>query len=204
MQKEAYITIASDCQKEIDKIKGSRFIGRLYRVNSREDAEHRLNEVRKRYYDATHNCFAYTVGYGDLCVMRSSDDGEPSGTAGRPMLTVLESAGLSNVLLVVTRYYGGTNLGTGGLIKAYTNASKAVVDIAETEEVEIRTLVQFSYPYDMTNLVMSIMSKYSAVTVSEEFNGGASFVVSLNKGYAAFFIEEIFDRSNGVIGAEPC
>lgn len=204
MQKEAYITIASDCEKEIEKIKGSRFIGRLYAVEDRDQAEQKLDEIRKKYYDATHNCFAYSVGLEDQAVSRSSDDGEPSGTAGRPMMTVLESSGLKNVLLVVTRYYGGTNLGTGGLIKAYTEASKAVIGGSEIKEVEIRTSVKFSYSYDMTSLVMSMMSKYSCSTVSEKFNDGANIKISLNKGYAQDFIKEIFERSNGVIGAEVC
>ncbi|MBN2857394.1 MAG: YigZ family protein [Candidatus Delongbacteria bacterium] len=204
MQKEAYKTIAFDCETEIEKIKGSWFIGRLYRIESRDDAELKLDEIRKKYYDATHNCFAYSAGIEDPAVTRSSDDGEPSGTAGRPMLTVLESSGLKNVLLVVTRYYGGTNLGTGGLIKAYTEASKAVIAAAEIEEVEIRTDIRFSYSYDMTSLVMSVLSKYSCVTVTEDFNGGAKIIVSVNKGYAKDFIKEIFERSNGVIGAEIC
>lgn len=204
MQKEAYKTIVSDCEKEIEKIKGSRFIGRLYKIGNRDAAENKLEEVRKRFYDATHNCFAYSAGLEDLTVTRSSDDGEPSGTAGRPMLTVLESSGLKNVLLVVTRYYGGTNLGTGGLIKAYTEASKAVIEASKIEEVEIRTDIRFEYSYDMTSLVMSIMSKYSCITVNEEFNEGAIVRVSVNKGYAQDFIKEIFERSNGVIGAELC
>lgn len=204
MQKEAYKTIASDNEKEIEKIKGSRFIGRLYRIEDRDNAEQKLDEVRKKFYDATHNCFAYSAGLDEQTVTRSSDDGEPSGTAGRPMMSVLESSGLKNVLLVVTRYYGGTNLGTGGLIKAYTEASKAVIENAEIKEIEIRTDVGFSYPYDMTSLVMSILSKYSCVTVSEEFNVGAKIRISVNKGFAHDFIKEIFERSNGVIGAEIC
>ena len=204
MEKEAFVTIASDNWEEIEKIKGSRFIGRLYKVNNREQAERKLDEVRKEYYDATHNCFAYSAGLNEQNITRSSDDGEPSGTAGRPIMTVLESSGLKNVLLVVTRYYGGTNLGTGGLIKAYTEAAKAVIEAAVIEEVEIKTDVKFSYPYDMTSLAMSIMRKYSAVTVSEDYNKGATVVISLNKGYAAHFFKEIFERSNGVIEVESC
>ena len=204
MQKEAFRTIAADSEKEIEKIKGSRFIGRLYRVKDRDEAELKLEEVRKKYYDATHNCFAYTVGTDDNAVVRSSDDGEPSGTAGRPMLTVLESSGLKNVILIVSRYYGGTNLGTGGLIKAYTEAAKAAVNSAGIQIVEKRENVGFSYGYDMTSLVMSILSKYECVTVSEEFTDVPSIIVSVNRGYVADFSKEIFERSNGCIGAESC
>jgi uncharacterized YigZ family protein len=204
MEKESFETIRQNCEKETEKVKGSRFIGRIYRVHDRGEAELELEKVRKKFFDATHNCFAYTVGRGACAVIRSSDDGEPSGTAGRPIMTVLESSGLSDVLLVVTRYYGGTNLGTGGLIKAYTEAAKAAVGAAPRETVEIRRNLRFRYSYDMTSLVMNILGKYEGVTVSEEFNDGAVVTVSVNSGFAGHFTKELFERSNGLIKAELC
>ncbi len=204
MEKEQYTTILEDAEAEIDKIKGSRFIGRIYSINDKDEAERKLDEVRKRFYDATHNCFAYSAGISDGIVTRSSDDGEPSGTAGRPILAVLEGSGLSNVLLVVTRYYGGTNLGTGGLIKAYTEAAKAAVETARREIIEIKDTVRFAYEYSMTSLVMNLINKYGASVFSEEFRSGPVMNVKINRGYVQEFTAEIFERSNGSIKAETC
>jgi len=204
MEKEKYITVKKNTEKEIEKIKGSKFIGRLYGVKDKEEAESDLEKIRKMYYDATHNCFAYTVGIKDQTVTRSSDDGEPSGTAGRPILNVLEGSGLSNVLLVVTRYYGGTNLGTGGLIKAYTEAAKKVIEAAEKVTVEIRKNIRFSYIYDQTSTVMNLINKYEASVISESYTDKPEAVVSINAGFTPYFIDEIFERSSGSIQAELC
>jgi uncharacterized YigZ family protein len=204
MEKEQYITVNKNTEKEIEKIKGSRFIGRLYGIKDREEAESDLEKIRKMFHDATHNCFAYTAGFGENVYIRSSDDGEPSGTAGRPMQTVLESSGLSNVLLVVTRYYGGTNLGPGGLIKAYTEAAKEVIETAQKVTVEIRENVKFSYIYDQTSMVMNLINKYEASIISESYTDKPEATISINKGFAADFISEIFDRSSGRIRAELC
>ncbi|MBU4485611.1 MAG: YigZ family protein [Candidatus Delongbacteria bacterium] len=204
MEKELYTTIKKNAEKEIEKVKGSRFIGRLIKATDRENAEAELEMIRKKYYNATHNCFAYTVGMNDQIIIRSSDDGEPSGTAGKPILTVIEGSGLSNVLLVVTRYYGGTNLGTGGLIKAYTGAAKEVIEAAEKEIIEIKKNISFSYCYDMTNLAMNIINKYEGMVVSTEFHDFPRVKISINKGYETDFKNEIFDRSNGAIKVELC
>jgi len=204
MEKEQYTTILEDTEAEIDKIKGSRFIGRIYRISDRDEAERKLDEVRKRFYDATHNCFAYSAGRGDGAVTRSSDDGEPSGTAGRPILAVIEGSGLSNVLVVVTRYYGGTNLGTGGLIKAYTEAAKAVSETAAREIIEIKDTVSFAYDYSMTNLVMNLINKYGASVSSEDFADRPVMKIKLNRGYVKDFKDEMLERSNGTIRTEIC
>jgi len=103
--------------------KKSKFIATVYPIGSEEEATLYLEQIRKKYYDATHHCFAYVLG-DKQNIQRCSDDGEPSGTAGRPMLDVILGEDLHNVLVVVTRYFGGTLLGTGGLVKAYSNATK--------------------------------------------------------------------------------
>lgn len=103
--------------------KKSRFIANIFPVKSEEEALEKITEMRKKYYDARHNCFAYIIGENGE-TQRCSDDGEPSGTAGRPMLDVLEGMGLHDVVAVVTRYFGGTLLGTGGLVRAYSAAMK--------------------------------------------------------------------------------
>jgi len=204
MEKEKYITVTKNTEIEIEKIKGSRFIGRLYGIKNREEAESDLEKIRKMFHDATHNCFAYTAGIGGNVYTRSSDDGEPSGTAGRPMLSVLEGSGLSNVLLVVTRYYGGTNLGAGGLIRAYTEAAQEVIEAAERVTVEIKVKIKFSYNYDQTSMVMNLLNKYEGGIISESYTDRPEAIISINKGFAADFLSEIFDRSGGKIEAELC
>jgi len=205
MEKELYTTVKGYAEKEIDKIKGSRFIGRIYRISGRDEAELLLDAARKNYYDATHNCFAYAAGTGDNCVTRSSDDGEPSGTAGRPILAVLEGSGVTDALLVVTRYYGGTNLGTGGLIKAYTEAAKAVIWSAEKEDVEIYDCAEFSYKYDITSIIMNLINKYEASISTEDFSQeGPNVKVRVNRGFSEDFVKEIFEKSNGSVKVKIC
>ncbi len=121
--KEPYRVIIEDGEGEITE-KKSRFIATVKRVESEEEAVFFIEAMKKKYWDASHNCSAFVIGKrGEL--MRSSDDGEPSGTAGRPMLEVLLGEGIRNAAVVVTRYFGGTLLGTGGLVRAYTQAVKA-------------------------------------------------------------------------------
>ena len=135
-------TIKNNVEAEILE-KKSKFIANIFRVDSKEEAEKILLETRKKYYDAKHNCYAYIVDNIEKC----SDDGEPSGTAGAPLLDLLKSNGLKNVLVIVTRYFGGILLGTGGLVRAYTEASKKALENAEIIEKEygIRYSVEISY-----------------------------------------------------------
>jgi uncharacterized YigZ family protein len=125
----SFTTPAAPTEAEI-VIKKSRFIGQVRPVRSVDEAEVALQEIRAVHKTATHNCYAYTVGLG-VPVERFSDDGEPSGTAGRPILEVLRRRGVANTLLVVTRYFGGTLLGANGLVRAYTDASVAALDAAD-------------------------------------------------------------------------
>ena len=141
MQKE-YATVLEQGTDEIVE-KKSRFIGYICHVDTEEEAMEFVNSIKKKHYDARHNCYAYTIGE-DQPLLRFSDDGEPGGTAGKPILEVITGKGLCNVCIVVTRYFGGTLLGTGGLVRAYTDASKAC--IAATKIVKKRTV----YPVEIT------------------------------------------------------
>lgn len=199
MQKEKFKTINEIFFFEIPKIKGSRFIGRVYPISSKIEAEKLLDSIRKEFYNVTHNCFAYKTGLGENNVYRFSDDGEPSGTAGKPILTALESFDLTNVLIVVTRIYGGTKLGTGGLIRAYAQSAKEVLENCNIIEVEITTKLKFVYKYDYTNLVMNIINKFEATIVQESYGDLAEMIIKLNSAYKDSFIEDIFERSNGQI-----
>lgn len=141
-----YKTIKENSTAEIVE-KKSKFIANVFYVESQEEANKCIEEIRKKYFDARHNCFAYSVLAEEGIVNRFSDDGEPSGTAGSPMLNILNSNNITNTLVVVTRYFGGILLGTGGLVRAYSDAAKKaidsieLVDIAKGKEV----LIEISY-----------------------------------------------------------
>ena len=147
MQKK-YVTILEPGIGEIVE-KKSRFIGHVRHVETEEEANIFITEIKKKHYDARHNCYAYSVGE-DQEVLRFSDDGEPGGTAGKPILEVITGEGLKNVCVVVTRYFGGTLLGTGGLVRAYTDAAKEC--IAATEIVCKKMVRPLSITTNYTDL----------------------------------------------------
>ena len=132
--------------------KKSRFIGSSYIVESVEDAEKKIAEVSKKYWDARHNCYAYVIGKNSENT-RCSDNGEPSGTAGKPILEVITGAGLTNTLVIVTRYFGGVLLGTGGLVRAYTQAAQAAIAASETGEMVYARQLTLEVAYNMINNV---------------------------------------------------
>ncbi len=132
---EKFFSIDKNTEVEIT-VKKSKFIANLIKVDNQEMANEKLKEIKKKYHDARHNCFAYRVYEDDNLIERFSDDGEPSGTAGSPMLNILQKNDIANVLVVVTRYFGGILLGTGGLIRAYSDATlNAISDINFVEYV---------------------------------------------------------------------
>lgn len=125
-----FISIKDNVCTEIVE-KKSKFICNFIKVSNQDDAESVIKELKKRYYDARHNCVAYRVTEGDMVIEKSSDDGEPSGTAGAPMLNILQKSNMINVVAVVTRYFGGILLGTGGLVRAYSDVLLNAIEISE-------------------------------------------------------------------------
>ncbi len=142
-----YQTIKQSVSAQIIE-KKSKFIAEIYYVQSVEEAERIIEETKKRFYDARHHCYAYIVNDKKVAVQRSSDDGEPSGTAGAPILHILEKKGLMNVLVIVTRYFGGILLGTGGLVKAYSDATKQALESAEFVKEEPGYIIQLILAYE--------------------------------------------------------
>jgi len=148
--------------------KKSRFISILASALSQEEARLRIKAEWERYPDATHIVYAFRVGKrGDLFGM--SDDGEPHGTAGRPVFEVLKGSGITNVLLMVVRYFGGTKLGTGGLVKAYTRAAQEVLSACSTEELTEKISFSLEVPYQLHNQVLKTLQEEGAVIEDEQF-----------------------------------
>lgn len=167
-------TINKDVSSEIVE-KKSKFIANIYYLESVEDAEEKIKEVKKTYFDARHNCYAFSIYTKDGIINRFSDDGEPSGTAGAPMLNILNSKGLTNILVIVTRYFGGILLGTGGLVRAYTGATQEALNkIVEIEkDIGLETKIEVSYSdfekfkyYLKQNEIKLLNSEYSENIVS--------------------------------------
>ena len=148
---DSFISIKENIQTEI-VVKKSKFICNLIKVESQEEAENTIKQIKKRYYDARHNCIAYRVIEDEKIIEKSSDDGEPSGTAGGPMLNILQKNNLCNVIVIVTRYFGGILLGTGGLVRAYSDVTINSIDISEKVEIEYNNLETFKYYCKINNM----------------------------------------------------
>jgi len=166
--KEFYTILKNETAEIIEK--KSKFIADIYPVRNVEEAENKIKEIKKKYYDAKHHCIAYRIIEEDRIIEKSSDDGEPSGTAGAPMLNILQGSNLCNIIVVVTRYFGGILLGTGGLVRAYSDATKKAIQKSELVfqkdgfEIELETdysnLENFKY-YCKSNDINIINIDYS-------------------------------------------
>lgn len=201
MDKAHYLTI-SGAQAEAIKIKGSRFIAKARPVSSRIEAENDIKETRQKYYDATHNCYAYRIATSRGDYSRFSDDGEPSGTAGKPILQAIESRDLVNVLVLVTRYFGGVKLGTGGLIRAYGDAARCVLDKCNIVTHYLQTTYKITYHYDLSNAVALAFERYRVQVVSSVYDAGISQMVNVRRHLADEFCDAITDATAGKIQLE--
>lgn len=163
-KRESYKVLTKDGSGEIVE-KKSRFIGNAYCVETTEEAEKRIAEISKKYWDARHNCYAYVIGENSE-VSKCSDNGEPSGTAGKPILEVITGAGLTNTLIIVTRYFGGVLLGTGGLVRAYTQSAQAALAGSEIGEKVYAQLLTVTVDYSKVNTVQYYLSQ-SEITIKD-------------------------------------
>ncbi len=164
MNSDIYYSIKAPSQG-LYKEKGSRFISFAFPVQDQEEIKPVLERIRKEHHEARHHCFAWMTGHERLN-WRVSDDGEPSGTGGRPILGQINSFGLTNILIVVTRYFGGTLLGVSGLINAYRSSAADAIGNAEIVECMLKEYYEITYPYDAMNLVMKIL-KEENLTLSD-------------------------------------
>ena len=184
MENMEFYTIDSSATAEIIE-KKSRFIANAYNVESKEEAEEKIKQIKKKYYDAKHNCFAFSVIEENNVILKSSDDAEPSGTAGEPILNVIKKNNLKNILIVVTRYFGGILLGTGGLTRAYSNAASSVIEKCNIikEEKGLEAIIELDYSENdkfkyyceknnirITNIEYNENIKYNIELNDEEYN----------------------------------
>ena len=179
-------------------IKKSRFIGVTEPVSTVEEAMSFVNSVKKTHYDARHNCFAYSVGLSEKQV-RYSDDGEPGGTAGKPILSVIEGADVRNIVIVVTRYFGGVLLGTGGLVRAYTDAAKAALAKSSIESVRPLTVAELTFAYKDVGKVDRQLSEAGIMGPETEFMENVKYRVKVPDEIYDRFSKELLNSLNGQI-----
>lgn len=163
-----YNTIKENASYEIVE-KKSKFIGNVFYVESKEEAEKIIKEQKKKYHDARHNCWAYRVLDDNNVVEKSSDDGEPSGTAGAPMLNILSKENIVNTLVIVTRYFGGILLGTGGLVKAYSESTKLALEQAKITKIEEGYIYKIEINYSDLDSFKYYLKNNEIKLVKEEY-----------------------------------
>lgn len=172
------------------KEKGSKFMGFAFPVQSEAEVKERINELKKRYFDARHHCFAYTLG-ADKTKFRAFDDGEPNHSAGDPILGQIRSKNLTNILVVVIRYFGGVKLGVGGLISAYKAAAEDALNSSVIVEKEIRQAYVIEYPYVSTPDVMKLAKEFDLVMQNQSFEEECKMEVSVSVRSKTSFEEKI-------------
>ena len=195
--KDSYLTIESDAEA-IFKEKSSKFLCYAFHVESEEEIAAHLELLRKRYYDATHHCYAWRLGpFGER--FRANDDGEPSSTAGKPILGQLLSREITNCLIVVVRYFGGTKLGVPGLIAAYKESAAAVLDEAKVVERTVDTTVKVEFSYVVMNDVMRIIKDEQPTIVEQIFDNLCSMTLSIRNSKAELVIGKLRKVEGAII-----
>jgi uncharacterized YigZ family protein len=186
-----YFTVKTASEIEI-KIKGSKFFGRAFPCKSEAEAESALTLIRKKYFDATHHCFAYRIGLGPETKFRYSDAGEPSGTAGKPIYDQILGQNLTNVLVVVTRYFGGTKLGTGGLTHAYSDSAAEAINRAGVIEEFLTEQLLLLVEFHDYNIVERLIHKFQGKIVAR---GAAEQIPSITAEIRCSYIPEFKSRA---------
>lgn len=183
MTKDEYLTITDSVGEGYYSEKRSKFLAFAHHVENVEQAKQIVASYRSKYFDARHVCYAYMLG-PDAKDFRANDDGEPSSTAGKPILGQIVSRGLTDVLVVVVRYYGGVNLGTGGLIVAYREAASDALSHCTTITRQVEEIVTFAFTYPMMNDVMRIVKEMQPRIVSQDFDNTCSISLAIRKSMA--------------------
>lgn len=176
--------------------KKSRFIGRVWPVETEEEALEKIQAMKKQHYDATHNCWAYVIRDG---AMRFSDDGEPGGTAGNPMMQVLQREQLYNVVCVVTRYFGGVLLGAGGLVRAYTKGAKIAIDAAGKSMKRVWSVLYVPCPYTFYERVKLEVAAHEGIIRDTQFGAEVELEILMAEGRTQEFLTALTDLTSGSV-----
>lgn len=180
--------------------KHSKFIGRLWQAQTADEAVARVKEMRETYRDATHHCWAYLIREGNL--MRYSDDGEPQGTAGMPILDVLRHEDLQNCVCVVTRYFGGVLLGTGGLVRAYTKGAQLAVAAAGIQKMSLYAVLLIACPYSLFEIVQHLLPDFDCAVQDTDFGADVTLTCTIPAGREGALNAALAEATAGAVYAE--
>jgi uncharacterized YigZ family protein len=198
LAQDQYYQVKQQCRLE-DNVKGSRFIATARPVSSENDAAAFIDEIKKEFHDATHNAYSWKVGIGRSQRYRYYDDGEPSGTAGLPILKSIDARSLSNVCVVVTRYFGGVKLGTGGLMRAYGKMAMDLLRACDVEKRYFTETISFNVGFDFVNVVHNIINTFEAELKDSQYGEKVTFVVEVRASQAGPFRNKLNDGTNGQV-----
>ena len=189
MAEDSYLTIAAPAEAA-SRERSSKFLAYAYPVRTEEEIRERLDALRKRYYDATHHCYAWRLGpHGEQ--FRSNDDGEPSGTAGKPILGQLLSTSVTDCLVVVVRYFGGTKLGVPGLIAAYREAAAEALAAAQIVERTVDRDVRVAFPYVAMNDIMRVIKELQPAIRAQRFDNLCTMELTIRETLAGQLVEKL-------------
>ena len=193
---DSYVTIAREVQAEIT-VRRSRFKACIKPISTESDAEEYLKSIKDTFHNAAHHCYAFIITNESGLIIRSSDAGEPSGTAGKPILTALQGYNLSNVICVVVRYFGGTKLGTGNLARAYAGAADTALQAGEIVAQFFTSTVRLTFPYEMTGKVERLLATFDADVIRREFAETSCMECGIRKNLLHDFLEQFLNMTRG-------
>ena len=195
---DTYKTIASSVQEVIFKEKSSKFLGYAFPVTSEEEIKAHLEEVKKAHFSARHWCYAWQLGYGTNQRYRANDDGEPNNTAGIPIYGQIQSFELTNILVIVVRYFGGIKLGVGGLVQAYKTTAQLTLQEAETEEKLITEELRIRFEYPLMNKVMRVVKEQNLTITQQNLTENCELQLAIRQSdYQR--MQELFENIYGVL-----
>ena len=184
------------------QVSNSTFIASASPAFSVDEAKSFIDRIKEKYQDATHNVPVYIIGHPPATIEHSSDDGEPSGTAGRPALSVLRGSGLGDVVIVITRYFGGTKLGTGGLVRAYSDSVREVLKVLPKAQKVATVQAKVLVPYAFYEHSQRLISNFKGIIAEQDFGVDVTLTIQLTEANFADFQQALLEKSNGQIEAE--
>jgi uncharacterized YigZ family protein len=198
---DSFLTLAGPAESEL-KVQRSRFLGLAFPVQTEQEAQGRLSETARRYHDSRHVCYGYQLGVGKSSLSRRSDDGEPSGTAGEPILAAIGKLSLTDVLVVVVRYFGGIKLGTGGLARAYGQAGAMALAEAEVREVHLGREFMIRFPYPQEKSIRRLLESKGGRLVDQKYDEAVSWRIWLAHSVWRGFAEALTELTAGNVNLE--
>ena len=197
IRSDEYTTLRARARAALT-VRGSRFLGQAVPVREKDDCDEAVRGARKEYFDATHHCFAYRLA-PDGTEFRTNDDGEPSGTAGKPILGAIDGAGLTGVMVVVTRYFGGTKLGAGGLARAYRKAAELAIGAGERRTMYVSDVVTVSFPHAGTGPVMRAVTAAGGRIVSSRYDLEVHMVIEIRRTRTEGLRSALLEGTSGAV-----